>query len=55
MYVPGDAAATAGNVVDNEGLVRLGVVSDLVNEVLLVLLAARCSPSSITFTSRRPG
>ena len=39
MYVPGDAAATAGNVVDNEGLVRLGVVSDLVNEVLLVLLA----------------
>ena len=39
MYVPGDAAATAGNVVANEGLVRLGVVSDLVNEVLLVLLA----------------
>jgi len=39
MYVPGDAAATAGNVVANEDLVRLGVVSDLVNEVLLVLLA----------------
>lgn len=39
MYVPGDAAATAGNVVANEGLMRLGVVSDLVNEVLLVLLA----------------
>jgi len=38
MYVPGDAAATTGNVVANEGLVRLGVVSDLVNEVLLVLL-----------------
>jgi hypothetical protein len=39
MYVAGDAAATAGNLVANEGLVRLGVVSDLVNEVLLVLLA----------------
>ena len=55
MYVPGDAAANAGNVVDNEGLVPLGVVSDLVNKVLLVLLAARCSPSSITFTWRRLG
>ena len=39
MYVAGDAAATAGNLVANEGLVRLGVVSDLINEVLLVLLA----------------
>ena len=39
MYVAGDAAATTRNVVANEGLVRLGVVSDLVNEVLLVLLA----------------
>lgn len=40
MYAPGDAAATSGNVVANEGLMRLGVVSDLVNEVLLVLAAA---------------
>jgi len=39
MYVAGDAAATTENLVANEGLVRLGVVSDLINEVLLVLLA----------------
>lgn len=39
MYVPGDAAATTENVVANETLMRLGIVSDLVNEVLLVLLA----------------
>lgn len=39
MYVPGDAAATAGNVVANAGLVRLGVVSDLVNQAVFVFLA----------------
>jgi len=39
MYVAGDAAATTEDLVANEGLVRLGVVSDLINEVLLVLLA----------------
>ena len=39
MYVPGDAAATTANVVANAGLVRLGVVSDLVNQAVLVLLA----------------
>ena len=39
MYVPGDAAATAGNLVANAGLVRLGIVSDLVNETAFVFMA----------------
>ena len=39
MYVAGDAAATAGNVVANADLVRIGVVADLVDQVLLVFLA----------------
>ena len=39
MYVPGDAAATTANVVANAGLVRVGVVSDLVNQAVLVFLA----------------
>jgi len=39
MYVAGDAAATAGNVVANRGLVRLGVVADLVDQTLFVFLA----------------
>ena len=39
MYVPGDAAATAANVVENAGLVRLGVVSDGVNQAVLLFLA----------------
>ncbi len=39
VYVPGDAAATAGNVVANAELVRVGVVSDLVNQVVFVFLA----------------
>jgi hypothetical protein len=39
MYVAGDAAATAGNVVANAGLVRLGVVADLVDQTLFVFLA----------------
>jgi hypothetical protein len=38
MYVPGDAAATTENVVSNAGLVSLGVVSDLVNQTVLVFL-----------------
>ena len=39
MYVAGDAAATAGNVVANAELVRLGVISDLVGQVNFVFLA----------------
>jgi Domain of unknown function (DUF4386) len=39
MYVSGDAAATTENVVANAGLVRLAVVSDLVNQAVLVFLA----------------
>jgi hypothetical protein len=39
MYVAGDAAATAGNVVANAGLVRLGVVAHLVDGVFFVLTA----------------
>ncbi len=39
MYVAGDAAATAGNVVANSGLVRIGVVAHLVDAVFFVLTA----------------
>jgi hypothetical protein len=38
MYVAADAAATAGNVLANSGLVRLGVVSDLLDQTLFVFL-----------------
>jgi len=34
VYVAGDAAATAAAVVANAGLVRLGVVSDLLDQTL---------------------
>jgi hypothetical protein len=39
MYVAGDAAATAGNVVANAGLVRLGVVADLLDQAIFIFLA----------------
>ena len=38
MYVAGDAAATVGNVIANPGLVRLGVVTDLLDQILFVFL-----------------
>jgi hypothetical protein len=38
MYVAGNAVATAGNVVANAGLVRLGVVSDLLDQTFFVFL-----------------
>jgi len=38
MYVAGNAAASAGNVVTNSGLVRLGVVSDLLDQTFFVFL-----------------
>src|SRR5256712_8266485 len=39
LYVPGDAAATAGNVLSNAGLVRMGVIADLLQATVLVFLA----------------
>lgn len=39
LYVPGDAAATAGNLAANPGLVRVGVVAHLADAVFLVLTA----------------
>jgi hypothetical protein len=39
MYVAGNAAATAGNVVANAGLVRMGVFADLLDQVFFVTLA----------------
>ena len=39
MYVAGNAAATAGNVVANAGLVRMGVVAHLLDGVFFVLTA----------------
>jgi hypothetical protein len=39
MYVAGNAAATAGNVVANTELVRMGVVSHLLDAVFFVFLA----------------
>jgi hypothetical protein len=39
MYVAGNAAATAGNVVANAGLVRMGVVADLLDGTFFVFVA----------------
>jgi hypothetical protein len=39
MYVAGNAAATAGNVLANSGLVRVGVVADLFDGTVFVFLA----------------
>ncbi len=39
MYVAGNAAATAGNVVANAGLVRMGVVADLLDATFFVFVA----------------
>jgi len=38
-YVVGNAAATAGNVIANSGLLRLGVVADLLDGTIFVFLA----------------
>jgi Domain of unknown function (DUF4386) len=38
MYVAGNAAATAANVVANAGLVRLGVVADLLDPTIFIFL-----------------
>jgi hypothetical protein len=39
MYVAGDAAATAGNLVANPGLVRIGVAADLIQVTVWVFLS----------------
>jgi hypothetical protein len=39
MYVAGNAATTAANVVANAGLVRMGVLSDLLDQTFFVFLA----------------
>src|SRR5881227_394506 len=39
MYAAGNAAATAGNVVANAGLVRMGVVAHLLDGTCLIFLA----------------
>jgi hypothetical protein len=39
VYVAGDAATTAGNVVANSGIVRMGVVADLFHATVFVFLA----------------
>ena len=39
MYVAGNAAATAGNVVANSGLARMGVAADLLDGTVFVFLA----------------
>ena len=39
MYVAGDAAATASNLVSNAGLVRIGVAADLIQVTVWVFLA----------------
>ena len=39
IYAAGDAATTAGNVVANSGLVRVGVVSDLFQATIWVFVA----------------
>src|SRR5437763_11482130 len=39
IYVAGDAAKTAGNVIANSGLVRLGGVADFFDNVIWVFLA----------------
>ncbi len=38
LYAPGDAATTAANVVANTGLVRIGVVADLLQATVFVFL-----------------
>jgi hypothetical protein len=38
LIVPGDAATTANNIMASESLLRLGFVSDLIRQIVLILL-----------------
>jgi hypothetical protein len=40
VYTPGDAATTAGNVLANAGLVRMGVIADLLQATFFIFLLA---------------
>ena len=48
MYAAGNAATTAGNVVANAGLVRLGVVSDLLDQTVWIFLGLTSTCCSST-------
>jgi hypothetical protein len=39
VYVAGDAATTAGNVRANAGVVRIGVIADLLQATVFIFLA----------------
>ena len=39
MYAAGNAAATAANVISNTGLLRMGIVADLLDQTFFVFLA----------------
>ena len=43
VYIPGDAAATAANLLANAGLVRLGVVANLAQATIMIFLAMTLS------------
>src|ERR1700736_6588370 len=43
MYVAGNAAATAGNLLANSGLVRLAVVADLLDGTIWIFLGLTLS------------
>jgi hypothetical protein len=54
LVVPGDATATANNIVASEGLIRLGIASNavvfLIEIVLVVMLYVLLKPVSKTFS-----
>ena len=53
MYVAGNAAATARNVVANAGLVRMGVVAHLLERDILCLLGDEPLHSAPACTQER--